>query len=209
MGRPAGRRNHDYEQTRADLALRLSSHLLRDGGEPATMADLAQAAGVSATTLKHYFADRTGVFTAAMEAVHAAGAVHLEQAQKTSGREPEQSLVELLLGTVDAWRRFGVGRLFAASLALSLEREGRGPAFLEGLLEPILHSAEILLRDHVASGRLPICDERAVALSLVSPVVLALLHQDNLGGASTRPLDVEQFAVAHVHLVLTGLSAPR
>ena len=207
MGRPAGSRNRDYAQTRTDLALRLSQHLLREGGEPATLADLAQAAGVSATTLKHYFTDRNGIFTAAMEAVRAEGAVHLELARQQGGRTPEQSLTELLLGTIAAWRRYGVGRLFASSLALSLGSEDRGPAFLSGMLEPILDAAEQLIRAHVADGELPTCDERAVALSLVSPVVLALLHQDNLGGACTRHLDVEQFAVAHARLILAGLTS--
>ncbi|WP_148612670.1 TetR/AcrR family transcriptional regulator [Nocardioides rubriscoriae] len=206
MGRPAGSRNRDYEQTRRDLALRLSQHLVRDGGEPATLADLAQAAGVSATTLKHYFGDRNGIFTAVMESVRADGAIYLEQARRPAGRSPERSVTDLLLGTIEAWRRYGLGRLFASSLALSLGNGDRGPAFLSGLLEPLLDGTEQLIGAHVADGRLPVCSERAVALSLVSPVVMALLHQDNLGGAGTRPLDVEEFASTHAHLILGGLT---
>ena len=93
----------------------------------------------------------------------------------------------------------------ASSLALGLESEDRGPTFLTGLLEPVLEAAEQLLTAHVDAGDLPSCDVRAVALSLVSPVVLALLHQDDLGGAHTRHLDVEEYAAAHARLVLTGL----
>lgn len=208
MGRPPGSRNRDYDQTRQDLALRLSPRLLRDGGEPASFSDLAEAAGVSATTLKHYFNDRNGVFTAVMAAVRADGAAYIEQACQPAGRVPAESVPGLLLGTIAAWRRHGVGRLFASSLALGLESDRRGPAFLAGLLEPVLEGAEQLLAAHVADGELPACDVRAVALSLVSPVVLALLHQDNLGGASTRRLDVEDFAVAHARLILAGLTGP-
>lgn len=206
MGRPPGSRNRDYEETRRDLALRLSQHLVRQGGEPATFTDLAHAAEVGATTLKHYFGDRDGIFAAVMESVRADGAVHLERARSPSGRSPEASVSDLLLGTIEAWRRYGLGQLFASSLTLSLGNDHRGPAFLSGLLEPLLDATEQLINAHVADGQLPVCDARAVALSLVAPVVMALLHQDNLGGACTRPLDVEEFASAHARLIFVGLT---
>jgi len=44
----------------------------------------------------------------------------------------------------------------------------------------------------------------AVALALVAPIVMALLHQDNLGGACTRPLGVEDLAPARARLILAG-----
>lgn len=210
MPRPAGSRNRDYEQTRHALAAALSQQLLRDDGTPATLADLATAAGVSTTTLKHYFGDRDGLYAGVLHAVHRDAAVHLATAAAPAGRPPEQSLPDLLTGTAYAWRLHGLGRIFAGALALGLGSAGRGPSFLDGLLEPVLQAAESLLKAHSDIGELPPMSpdlRRGVALSLVSPLVLALLHQDSLGGTRVRPLDVDAYAHTHAELVLAGVRA--
>jgi len=207
--RPLGARNRDYARTRHALAAGLAAHLLREDGAPSTLVDLAACAGVSTTTLKHYFTDRDGLYSAAMEAVRADSAQHLAAGAEPSGRPPEQSLPDLLLGTVAAWRRFGLGAVFTGALALGLGSSRRGPCFVDDLLEPFLQAAEVLLGAHVEAAELPVLtadQRRATALSLVAPVVLALLHQDSLAGSGVRPLDVEAYARGHAALVLAGLS---
>jgi hypothetical protein len=42
-----------------------------------------------------------------------------------------------------------------------------------------------------------IVDTRHAALALLSPVILALLHQAELGGAKDHPLDVDRFLSDH------------
>ena len=205
MPRPPGSRNRDYAATRHALAVRLAPRLLRPDGEPAGLTDLAAAADVSTTTLKHYFADRDGIYSAAMQAVLADSQVHLHAMRDPGGRPPAESVPALLLGTVAAWRWYGLGRVFAAGLALGLEHTGRGPAFLAGVLEPFLQAVEDLLAAHVRQGELPDLDRRATALSLVAPVLVALLHQDSLGGAGQRHLDVEAYARQHAGTILAGL----
>lgn len=209
MPRPPGSRNRDYAVTRHALAAGLAPRLLRADGEPAGLTDLAAAAGVSTTTLKHYFADRDGIYLAAMQAVLADSQAYLLRMQDPGGRRPEESVPALLLATVTTWRRFGLGRVFAAGLALGLEHADRGPAFLAGLLEPFLQAVEHLLDGHVRRGELPAVDTRATALSLVAPVLLALLHQDSLGGDAERHLDVEAYARQHAALVLAGMDSTR
>ena len=44
------------------------------------------------------------------------------------------------------------------------------------------------------------------ALSLVSPVFLALMHQDSLDGSACRPLDLEEMIPAHVEAWIRGHS---
>jgi len=210
MGRRPGARNRDYAETRHALAASLSQHLLREDGTPATLVDLAEAAGVSTTTLKHYFGDRDGLYAAVLESVRADSAGFLAEGATAGGRPPQETLPALLLGTVLAWRRFGLGRVFAGGLALGLGSSRRGPSFVSELLEPFLQAVASLLAEHGRRGDLPAQDERqrrAAALALVSPVVLALLHQDNLGGDGVRPLDVEALARGHAGLVLVGLRA--
>ena len=80
--------------------------------------------------------------------------------------------------------------------------------FLENMLEPSLQTCERLIEELVEAGELVETDitARALALTIVSPVLLALLHQHELGGEQCRALDVSAFASTHLDLVLKGLS---
>ena len=210
MARPRGARNADYEQSRLALLRSLSTALLRPDGAPASLSDLAAAAGVSTTTLKHYFGDRDGVITAVLETARDDAAGYLSEGASAANRRPERSLPDLLLGTVIAWREHGLDRLFTGALAVGLGSPARGPAVLQHLLEPFLQAVEALLAEHEHRGELPATDadgRRAAALALLAPLVLALLHQDALGGTDVRPLDVRRLARTHAALVLSGLRA--
>lgn len=208
MPRPAGSRNHDYDESRLALARALGPALLDPTGEPNTLKGLAAAADVSVPTLRHYFGDRDGIFTAVLEAVHTDSAGYLDQMADPGDADPWVLLPDLLADIVHVWRRYGLGRLFASGLALGLEHDVRGPSFVTEVLEPFLQAVERAVDRFVALGRLPATDARPAALSLLGPVVLALLHQDNLGGAHCRPLDVEGYARQHAQIVLTGLATP-
>jgi len=205
--RTAGSRNHDYETSRQALARALAPALLDASGEPNTLKGLAGVAGVSVPTLRHYFGDRDGVFDAVLAVIRDDSAPYLEGLARPGDADPDVLLPDLLVQTTVVWRRYGVGRLFAGGLALGLEHDTRGPSFVEDLLEPFLQAVERLLDELIAAGRLPAADTRAAALSLLGPVVLALLHQDNLGGVRCRPLDVAAYARAHARIVLAGLRA--
>ena len=67
MPRPKGVRDADYNNKRTALLHRMMEQVI--GREPArpSMRQLADAAGVSVPTLRHYFGDRTAVFAAMLE----------------------------------------------------------------------------------------------------------------------------------------------
>lgn len=208
MGRRQGARNRDYDETRTALARTLSRAMLRDDGSPATLADLAAAGGVSTTTLRHYFGDRDGAVAAALDVARQDSATYLADAAEPAGRPPERTLEGLLLGAVLAWRAYGLDRVMTGGLAVGLGHEDLGRRFLTDLLEPFLVAAERLLEAHGATGDLPVLgaeQRRRVALSLLSPVLLGLLHQHALGGHAIRPLDLNTFARDHADLMLTGI----
>lgn len=210
MGRPVGARNREYEHKRRTLARDLAGALQRDDGSPAALADLAATAGVSTTTLRHYFGDRDGVVQAVLETVRDDSAAYLRAGTTAAGRPPEQTLPELLLGTVLAWQHHGLDRALTGALAVGLGSATRGPHVVAGLLEPLLHAVERLLVEHAHAGELPALSAeqgREAALALVAPLLLALLHQDSLHGRAVRPLDVEALARRHAALVLAGLRA--
>ena len=198
MGRRAGSRNADYAQTREALLRALKPTLLAPGGAGLSFRELAAAAGVVPTTLRYYFASREGVVIAMLEYLRREGAEFLRMAASRPAGPVEASLRWFLESTVMAWRRFSVGGAHALGLSAGLGDGQLGPAYVNELLEPTLQAAEARIARHVAEGELGACDVRHAALELLSPVVLGLLHQDNLLGASCRPLALEPFLEDHL-----------
>lgn len=202
MGRPVGSKHPDYERKRAALAEAALPRLLADAGDT-SLNELAEAVGVSVPTLKHYFGDRAGLVAAAWRRQAELARPHLQRAATPSADDLETSLRDLLQELLAAWRLFGVGRVFTVGLAAGAHDAAVGPAYLDGVLEPTLQAVERRLRRHAELGQLRVRPGdgdglRAAALVLLSPVVLALFHQDALGGASCRALDVEAFVRWHV-----------
>ena len=111
---PAGpdRLNHTC---RTALARSLAGRLQRDDGAPTSLAELAAAAEVSTTTLRHYFDDRNGVVRAVLETVRADSTEYLRDGTTAGGRPPERTFPDLLLGTVLAWRDHGLDRVLTGA----------------------------------------------------------------------------------------------
>lgn len=207
MGRPAGTKNPGHDDRRRALAAAVIPRLL-ELGPAASLRELAAAAEVSVPTLRHYFEDRDGVVAAAMGEMLRLGRPHLAATAKPRRRGLRSSLMEMMRSLLEGWRRFGVGRIYGAGLAMGLHHAVLGPSYVDQLLEPLLQAVEARLEQHRAWGELGDHDVRFAALALVSPVVLALLHQDGLGGQACRPLDVEAFVRAHVDGFVRAHGAP-
>ncbi len=202
MSRTAGARNADYAEQRLALARRVRDKVLEAGGLRVSVREMASVARVSVATLKHYFHDREGVLKGVMEAIRFDAAPYLAIAATPIEGDVRQSLLTLLASLKVAWFKHGVGRMHSMTLAAGLSDLALGPSYVNYLLEPLLESAEARIRRHVELGELKPCHERYAALELYSPVVLALLHQDSLGGAACRPLDVDDFIERHVEAFL-------
>lgn len=206
MGRPRGSRNPGYEDRRRKLADALG-RAVTDPAAGHSFQELARACGVSVPTLKHYFGDRDGAILAGFEALEDAGRRHATAVPGPEGLPPRESLLGFLSALILGWRRFGVGQLHRVGLQLGLTSERRGPGYVTMLLEPSLRYLEERIAFHQDHGDLRGDDPRAAALSLLAPVMLALLHQDQLGGSACRPLDVEAFTEEHLDRWLGGWAA--
>jgi AcrR family transcriptional regulator len=204
MGRNKGSRNKDYDARRQGLALAIAAALVDDTGKPRPMKELAQRVSVTVPTLLHYFGDHPGMVRAAFEAVGAQGAAQAAQLDSLGQRPAAEALRRFALNLVDAFRGYGLGRVFSGGLVLALGDPLLGPDFLRQLLEPTLAHAEQLVAALQRRGELEVKEPRLFAVSFVSPLVIALLHQDALGGRQLRLLDVDAFVSAHVALLLRG-----
>lgn len=197
MSRPRGRKNADHQEVRRALVQRAAEWLLSPAHAGASFRDLAAACDVSPSTLRHYFADKEALLDEVFAWFARAGEPHLVQAVLDVPPDLEQSLRAFLAQLLVGWRN-GVGGVHTFGLKTGLGDLHFGARYLDTLLEPTLRALEARLARHVAAAQLPPCDLRHAALSLASPVLVALLHQDALGGRACRPLDVDAFVSGHV-----------
>ena len=191
MGRPEGRTNADFDAKRDALAMRLLG-ALTDGGAGASLRELAGACEVTPPTLRHYFGDRVGCVRAALAMARRLGSEHLLRTASADLGDAATALRRALDDLRRGWIEHGVGRINEFGLQAGLGDAALGPVYVDEILEPTLQAFEARISLHVARGELRVGDLRLAALALVGPILLALLHQQQLGGRGCRPLDLER-----------------
>lgn len=196
MARLQGTRNAKYEERRAELVRRLRRRLDQRGGPPPSWRELAAAAEVGLSTLTHYFGRREDIIQAVLEHDLASGAEPLSVMAQPSGPFA-QSIADAVQHMAAGFRHGDLGAMYARGLVEGLRNETVGPAFLRTSLEPTLAAVERRLQEHIDRGEMDATDTRGPALALVSPVLLAFLHQKELGGCDVRPLHVDAFLSDH------------
>jgi len=180
--RPRPRRA-EYDGKRRQLLGRIVQRFKQP--DRPSMRELAVAAEVSVPTLRHYFGDREGVVSAVLADAHARGAPFLALAARADGPlEPSlrSGLMQIVQGHL-----FAVGGFHAIGLTEGLLHRTLGPHYLQTILEPALQAFELRLQAHIERGELKPVNMRHAALGLISPVVLFMLHQGELGGQRVRP----------------------
>lgn len=204
MARPQGARNALFEQRRNALIAKARERLALQTGEPPSFRELALAAGVSVATLRHYFGSREALIKAVFAFYLREGQRHLERARDADEGELdlEASLQDFLNRVVRGWTQGFVGTLHRIGLAEGLRDPGTALDYLQDVLEPTLQALETRLAAYVTRGVLIDCDTRHAALMLLSPLMLALLHQHDLGGTRCRPLSLPSLITQHVRVFL-------
>lgn len=212
MGRRPGAKNQDHDETRGALAAKVLGVVVRRGAQ-ASLHDLAREAGVSIPTLKHYFGGRSGTVAEALRSVREGAREHLASVADPGKLGLEASLLQLASELAAAWVSEGVGKLFASGLSAGLSDGETGPGYLDGVLDPTVLAVEARLRVHGQRGELDagLRDDlslRVAALAFVSPLLVVLLHQHDLGGASCRPLSIDAFIGEHTRRFVLAYGAP-
>jgi AcrR family transcriptional regulator len=141
MARQQGVRNARYEERRGELVRLLRARLEQPGEPPPSWRELAAAAGVSLSTLSHYFGRREDVVLAVMQHDLLSGEEPLARMAAPVGTFA-QSVADALRHMAGGFRHGGLGALFARGLVEGLRHEVLGPAFLKTALEPTLGAVE-------------------------------------------------------------------
>jgi AcrR family transcriptional regulator len=195
MARPKGSRDRDYDLRRQSLIAMARAHLSTPAGRNASWRDLAAACQVSVSTMNHYFAGRAALIAAILEQAEQEGARYLAIAQTPSG--PFDRSVADLVWMLSLGLQRGVLALQVIGLAEGFGDQSIGGAYLMHHLEPSLEAIGSRLRAHIAAGEMIECDTRLAALELLSPLLVAHLHQTALGGHEKFPLSISGFLDHH------------
>jgi AcrR family transcriptional regulator len=209
MTRTVGARNAQFEERRSALIAKARERLSLQTGEPPSFRELALAAGVSVTTLRHYFGSREALIKAVFEFYLVTGQRHLDRARAPEAVDVdlEASLKVFLSRVVMGWTQGFVGELHRIGLAEGLRNTRTALDYLNDVLEPTLQALEHRLKNYVAQGVVVDCDTRHAALMLLSPLLLALLHQHDLGGTRCRPLAIPALIDEHVRVFVRAYRA--
>jgi len=190
VGRTTGSRNADFEATRVSLLERVGGRLLARDGAAVSLRELASAAGVSTATLRHYFDDRESLITAYLEHCHRQGTGYLLLVASHPLQEDAATSLRWALDLIRVGLEHGpLSRMHVLGLQAGMGSPALGPAYLNNLLEPTLRCVEVRIERHQGRGELVGREARVIALQLVAPLLLAVLHQGPLCGDRVRPLD--------------------
>jgi AcrR family transcriptional regulator len=196
MPRLKGARDADYEIKRAVLLERMTVRMMRREIARPSLRQLAEAAGVTVPTLRHYFGSRAEVVRAILAGYRQAGEQRLQAITEPTG-DLEQSVRDYarsLIAAVEAPRPVKLGDVFAVSLAEGLLDEEIGPSTLANILDPSVDVLKARLEKHVARGEMVATDTHAAAVLLISPLLIAALHQFHMGGRACSPVDLDAMA---------------
>lgn len=102
-----------------------------------------------------------------------------------------------------------LGDVIAVSLAEGLLDAEVGPAALRHIVDPAVDAFAVRLQDHIDRGEMIAADTRAAALMLFTPLMIAVLHQDQMGGSTCNPLDLERLAEELSSAFLRAYASPQ
>lgn len=206
MARPKGSRDRDYEARRHALISLARAYLSTPAGRKASWRDLAGVCGVSVPTMNHYFAGRSALIAAILERAHQEGAPYLVMARNPSGTFA-RSVSDLISMLSNGLQR-GVLALQVIGLAEGFGDMSIGSAYLTHHLEPSLDAISARLKAHIEAGEMIECDTHFAALSLLSPLLVAHLHQTALGGRDDFPLAIPDFIAHQTAAFVRSYAAP-
>ena len=193
MPRPKGARDADYDEKRAALLRRMSIRLARRNETHPSLRQLAEAADVTAPTLRHYFGGRDKIVAAVLAEFRRLGEGFIREAAEPKG-EFSESVRGFLWSLLQVLQMGPLGAVFAVALVEGLRNDQLGPVSLENVIDPTIDALTRRLEAHQARGEMRPANTRHAAMMLISPVLAANLHQIEMSGRAARPMDLDALA---------------
>lgn len=191
MPRPAGVRNHDFEEKRTALLETLTEFALTDDLRRPSLRQFAIAAGASEPTLRHYFGDRQGLVIAILEHINQR-AQPLWSIVATGASDPEAAVEEYFRVTKAGMEHGGFARAHAFGIIEGLADTKVGDAYLKLVLDPALATVSDKLAATPGGPKSPE-NGRVAGFMILAPLLVMTLHQELLGGGDESPIDQDDF----------------
>lgn len=182
------------------------AHLSSPAGRSASWRDLAAACQVVVPTMNHYFSSRGALVAAIIEHAEQEGAPYLAMASAPSG--VFGASIEDLVTMLSRGFEHGVLALQVIGLGEGFADREVGEAYLGHHLEPVLSAIAARLEAHMEVGDMRRTNARFAAIQLLSPLLVAHLHQNALGGNGSHPMSMGDFIGQHVSAFVQGHAAP-
>jgi AcrR family transcriptional regulator len=178
--------------------------------ERPSLRQLAVAAAVTAPTLQHYFGDRAGAVAALLEEYDRLSEARLKRMAEPRGpfAESMRAFAQDFVAALQARGPVRLGDMLAASLCEGLADPLVSPHALREIIDPAVDALAGRLQRHMAAGEMREGDVRTASLMLVSPLLLAVLHQDQMNGRAIRPLALEPTAEAMAAAFVRAFANP-
>lgn len=207
MPRPTGALGKAHQAKRLEILARLTERLTQLDAMHASYRELASSAGVSLSTLQHYFGRREEIVKAVLRQAQLDAAPHFERLAEPQG-SLEATVAAALLNLRMGFEHFGVGEIHALALVEGLRNAAIGPVTVDAVLEPSIEALSASLKAHQDRGEMrPDVAPRHAAIMLIAPPLLLLLHQNELHGAQTHPVELDTFFEAHARAFLRAHQA--
>lgn len=198
VGRSSGTRSKNHDVRRREIIARLQERLALPGAMHASFRELVAASGESISTLQHYFGRRENILIAVLEESRIQGEPHLEYA-RTPLSDFRSSVRDVADYVRLGYEQFGLGSLYAIGLVEGIRNAAVGPSTVQQLLEPTIDAVAQRLAAHQSLGQMrDDISARHAAVLLISPLIVIMLHQHDLGGSQTHPADIDSFINDHV-----------
>lgn len=203
MARVTGARAADYEEKRAELIVRVRNRLARTDATHPSFRELAQSAGVSQTTLRHYFGTLDALIVAVFEAHAEDGAPYL--AFMATPTRPFSRSVAEATEFMAIGQKLPINRgIHAIGRSEGLRRSTAGVAYRHHILDAILAAIAARFEKHMRDGEMRCTDPRCAAIQFAAPILFAFEHQNDFGGAAGAPIDIERFLVDHINAFIAA-----
>ncbi len=190
MARAKGAKDTNHAEKRRELLAKVGARLLQGGRPRPSVRQLANASGVSVSTLAHYFDDRDSMVAEVLKYYRFRGQPFMTILATTPDEGLEASVRDFLNAFMSVLQRVQVGDILALGLAEGLFHPQLGQACVREILDPAVDALAARLTGHLKRGEMTGVDPRHGALILLSPLMLASLHQHQLHGADISAVDL-------------------
>ncbi len=203
MARPSGKRNSDYLDRRKELLEDAIGRLLAECQNRPSLRSLADAAGVSLPTIVHYFGSRGQLLESVFKLLEEGGRPYLDRVREPTGVF-STSIRDLVCFIADGFRSGALVDIHSLGLMEGIRNDKVGPLYLKHVLEPTIEAIGIRLQKHIDRGEMRSVEVRYAANALLSPILVAFLHQTDLSGKNSFPVDVDAFLRSHATGFIRG-----